>query len=86
MASGDPSAQALLKSLLRKQLKHKLLVAKVEKATARLERYKVKLQALEARIADLERNIADPRGEHARPTDGKRAIPHAQHASRPSRG
>jgi len=86
MASGDPSAQALLKSLLRKQLKHKLLVAKVEKATARLERYKVKLQALEARIADLERNIADPRCEHARPTDGKRAIPHAQLIFNPSSG
>jgi diacylglycerol kinase (ATP) len=86
MTSGDPSTQTLVRSLLRKQLRHAMLVAKVEKDTARLERRKVKLQALEARIADLERSLADPRGEHVRPSDGKSAAKHAQLIFNPSSG
>jgi len=86
MAFRNQSTQTLVKSLVKKQLKHVMLVAKVEKATTRLERHKVKLQALETRIADLERNLADPRGEHVRPSDGQSAAKHAHLIFNPSSG
>jgi len=66
MTSRDHSTQDLVKSLLRKQLKHKKLVGKVEKAATRLDRRKAKLRTLETRIADLERSLADPRDGHPR--------------------
>ena len=48
------------KSLLRKQRKREILLAKVEKTGARLERRKAKLSALEADIADLEGRLSEP--------------------------
>jgi diacylglycerol kinase (ATP) len=86
MTSKDQSTQALAKSLLRKQLKHAALIAKVEKATDRLEWYKVKLQALEGRIADLERDLSDPRREHVRPSGGEKEGKQAQLIFNPSSG
>ena len=57
------------KSLLRKQRKREILLAKVEKTGARLERRKAKLSALEADIADLEGRLselsAQPKAEPA---------------------
>ena len=86
MASRDRSTQSLVKSLQRKQLKHAILVAKVEKAGARLEQRKAKLLALEGRMADLERILADPSGQHVRPSNGKSASKHAQLVFNPSSG
>jgi len=80
------STQTLAKSLLRKQLKHATLVAKVEKATARLDRHKVRLQTLESRIADLERDLSDPRREHVRSSGGQSEGKHAQLIFNPSSG
>jgi diacylglycerol kinase (ATP) len=56
-----PSQPALFRSLLRKQRKHKELLAQLEKAGARLERRKARLQALEEKIADLEGRLSAPR-------------------------
>lgn len=86
MTSRDPSTQDLAKSLLRKQLRHATLVARVEKATVQLERRKDKLHALESRIADLERNLADPRRVHDRSEGGESKAKHAQLIFNPSSG
>lgn len=86
MGLRNQSTERLVKALLRTQLKHAMLVAKVEKDTARLERHKVKLQALETRLADVERSLADPRGEHVRPSDGETACKHAALIFNPASG
>ena len=64
MADRKQSQTALFKSLLRKQRKHRMLLGKVERTTARLAGRKAKFQALEAHIADLERRLSEPRMGH----------------------
>src|SRR5205085_5081434 len=77
MTSRDGSTHDLVRSLLRRQLKHKKLLLKVEKTTARLQRREAKLHALESRIAELERNLADASDGHA-PGNGESPRKRAQ--------
>jgi diacylglycerol kinase (ATP) len=61
MATKRKSQSALFGDLVRRQRKHKRLLEKVEKSSARLERRKAKLQAMEGKIADLEHRLSEPR-------------------------
>jgi len=56
------SSRELVKMLRRKQAKHRVLLAKLEKTTARLERRTANLHALEAAIAAIERRLVGPGG------------------------
>lgn len=60
----QPKTRTIAKSLKRKQRRHHVQLARVEKASARLERRKAKLLSIEAQLATLERRMAQPlRGE-----------------------
>lgn len=61
MGNQRQSSRSLVKSLRRKQVKHEVLLERVEKTSVRLERRKAKLLALEGKIADLERRVTEPR-------------------------
>lgn len=86
MARKDPSSRTLFKSLERGQRNHRLLVEKVEKASARLERRKIKLLALESRIADLERRTAETQEHRIGQGDAGGARKHAQLIFNPASG
>jgi YegS/Rv2252/BmrU family lipid kinase len=60
MSDKTKSRPVLLRSLLRKQHKHEIRLARIERAEARLERQKEKFKALEARIAELEQLLVRP--------------------------
>jgi len=73
MSGQEHSQAALFEMLVRKQKKHEILLAKLEKKAARLERYRARFAKLEATIAELERMLAEPRKEHfgkVEPSDG----------------
>lgn len=63
---GKPAPSDLFESITRKQRKHRELLAKMEKTSARLERRKEKLAALEADIATLEAQLSEPRKSRSR--------------------
>src|SRR5690349_2317207 len=73
MSQHEPSQATLFRTLLRKQKKHAVQLAKLERSSARLDRRKARFAKLEANIADLERQLAAPRKEHLgerAPSDG----------------
>jgi len=53
MSGQEHSQAALFEMLVRKQKKHEILLAKLEKKAARLERYRARFAKLEATIAEL---------------------------------
>ncbi|HKW13890.1 MAG TPA: diacylglycerol kinase family protein [Candidatus Krumholzibacteria bacterium] len=61
MAAKKKSQSALFGALVKRQHKHKALLASLEKSSARLERRKARLQTLEEKIAELEQQLSEPR-------------------------
>lgn len=86
MAAKEPSSRSLGKALHRKQRKHRSLLEKVEKTTARLERRKVKLQALESSMADLERRSAETGDQRTGQGNSSGARIHARLIFNPASG
>jgi diacylglycerol kinase (ATP) len=87
MTTQKKSKPALFSSLVLKQRKHEIQLAKVEKTSARLERRKAKFLALEADIADLEARLSEPRKGRLGPraaSDG--ALKHARLIFNPASG
>jgi diacylglycerol kinase (ATP) len=61
MTQKAKSQAALYGDLVRRQRRHKKLLARLEKSSARMDRRKERLKALEEKIAGLEQRLSEPR-------------------------
>jgi YegS/Rv2252/BmrU family lipid kinase len=82
----EESPRSLIKTLRRKQRQHRIVLAKVEKTTARLERRRAKLHAIETRIATLEHRLSEPRKLGKEDTNEGGELRHARLIFNPASG